>query len=129
MPRRLVAFALSALCAIWVAAPASATPRDTTIRTIQDVDGDNLLDYGPGEDYIVIDGPEGFRPPRQNSIVNFLQLSDFQIIDEESPARVEFLDTTQQAPFLRPFSAAYRPQEALTTQITEAMVRAVRNTV
>ncbi|MGH2806215.1 MAG: hypothetical protein ACRDKT_02970, partial [Actinomycetota bacterium] len=39
------------------------------------------------------------------------------------------LDTTQQAPGFRPFSAAYRPQEALTTHITEAMVRAVRNTM
>ncbi len=31
-------------------------------------------------------------------------------------------------PGLNPFSAAYRPQESLTTQVTEAMVRQVRNT-
>ena len=32
------------------------------------------------------------------SILNFLQLSDFQMVDEESPARVESLDTTQRVP-------------------------------
>ena len=128
MPR-LLAAGLAAALLVAAAAPALAAPRDTTILTIRDLDGDNLLEYAPGEDYIVINGPEGFRPPRDGSITNFLQLSDFQIIDEESPARVEFLDTTQQFPGLRPLSAAYRPQEALTTQVTEAMVRAVRNTV
>ena len=48
-------------------------------------------------------------------------------MDEESPARVEWLDSTQRVPNLQPFSAAYRPQESLTTQITEAMVRQARN--
>ncbi|MBW3595024.1 MAG: hypothetical protein KY391_05545 [Actinobacteria bacterium] len=127
--RRLIAALVGATLVAGMAAPAAATPRDTTILTIKDLDGDNLLEYAPGEDYVVINAPEGFRPPRDGSIVNFLQLSDFQMIDEESPARVEFLDTTQQPPAFRPFSAAYRPQEALTTQVTEAMVRAVRNTV
>ncbi len=128
MPRRLVTVALLTALFSSVIGVASATPRDTTILTIRDSDGDNLLEYAPGEDYIVINGAEDFRPPRQNSILNFLQLSDFQIIDEESPARVEFLDTTQQPPGFRPLGSAYRPQEALTTQVTEAMVRAVRNT-
>lgn len=127
MPRRFLALGLAAVVVVGAAAPALATPRDTTILTIRDTDGDNLLEYGPGEDYIVVNGPEGFRPPRQGSIVNFLQMSDFQVVDEESPARVEFLDTTQNPG--GPLSAAYRPQESLSTQIVEAMVRAVRNTV
>ena len=113
---------------------ASATPRSTTELTIEDYKGaDNLLEYGPGEDYLVIDPDnifdDDFRPPRSGSILNFLQLSDFQMVDEESPGRVEFLDPSQRSPGLNPFSAAYRPQESLTTQITEAMVRAARNTV
>ena len=69
------------------------------------------------------------RLPQRRRSSTSLQLSDFQIVDEESPGRVEFLDTTQRAPGLNPFSAAYRPQESLTTQITEAMVRQARNTV
>src|SRR5918998_1540798 len=63
----------------------------------------------------------------ERSILNFMHLSDFQMVDEESPARVEFLDTTQRTQAFRPFASAYRPQESLTTQITEAMVRNVRN--
>jgi 3',5'-cyclic AMP phosphodiesterase CpdA len=105
---------------------AAAVPRDTTIRTIVDRDGDNRLEFGPGEDHTY--RGTGDPPPIQGSILNFLQLSDFQVVDEESPGRVEFVDETQQPPF-NPFGAAYRPQEALSTQITEAMVRQARNTV
>ena len=119
---------LTALFVITTAAPLAAAPRDTTIRTIRDRDGDNLLEYAPGEDYTVIGADEDFRPPRRGSILNYLHMTDFQMVDEESPARVEFLDKTQRGAF-NPFSAAYRPQESLTTQVTEAMVRAVRNTV
>ncbi len=126
--RGLVHVLISALVAAG-AAPAGAAPRDTTVLTIEDTDNDNLLEYAPGEDYTIIGAPADFRPPRDASILNFLQLSDFQMIDEESPGRVEFFDTTQRVPGAQPFSAAYRPQESLTTQITEAMVRAVRNTV
>ncbi|MDQ4145024.1 MAG: hypothetical protein M3198_15045 [Actinomycetota bacterium] len=124
---RRFAGCLSLLLVLVLAAPAVAIPRDTTVRTIRDRDGDNLLEFAPGEDYTVIGDEQSFRPPRQGSILNFIQLSDFQMVDEESPGRVEFLDKTQRGVFT-PFSAAYRPQESLTTQVTEAMVRAVRNT-
>src|SRR5215218_7127859 len=127
---------------VGMAAPIpSATAASTTTleRTIQDCDGDNLLDEARGEDYVAPGTPDdedsckrdksGQRPRLSNpqSILNFLQLTDFQVVDEESPARVEFFDTTQRGPF-NPFSAAYRPQESLTTQVTEAMVRQARNT-
>ncbi|HYN36620.1 MAG TPA: hypothetical protein VEV82_06540 [Actinomycetota bacterium] len=42
-------------------------------------------------------------------LVAFKHLSDIHVIDEESPARVEFLDECSS-----PFNAAYRPQEAMT---------------
>src|SRR5829696_5859393 len=123
--------------ALITATSATAVPRDTTIRTIQDTDGDNLLEFAPGEDHCVFTG--SLEPPddcpaatfasnHPASILNFLQLSDFQVVDEESPARVEAVDTTQRNPAAAPFSAAYRPQESLTTQVTEAMVRQARNT-
>jgi metallophosphoesterase (TIGR03767 family) len=116
---------------------ASGAPRDTTVRTIHDTDGDNLLEFAPGEPHcafaLTLTPPddclhERHRGGKPRSILNFLQLTDFQIVDEESPARVEAVDTTQRAPGLQPFSAAYRPQESLTTQVTEAMVRQARNT-
>jgi metallophosphoesterase (TIGR03767 family) len=125
------AIVAAALCS----APAWSAPTTTLERTIIDREADdreseghNILDYGPGEDYTVVGADPGFRPPRHGSILNFLQLSDFQMVDEESPGRVEFFDSSQRLPGLNPFAAAYRPQESLTTQITEAMVRQVRNT-
>jgi metallophosphoesterase (TIGR03767 family) len=120
---------LAVVAAALAAAPALGAPATTLQRTIQDTDGDNLLEYAPGEPYTVVGAGQAFRPPPQGSILNFLQLSDFQMVDEESPGRVEPIDTTQRAPGLNPFSAAHRPQEALTTQGTEAMVRQVRNAV
>jgi 3',5'-cyclic AMP phosphodiesterase CpdA len=141
--RRLI---LPVVAALSVAAPAAAAPTTTVERTIFDCDGDNLLDLTFGERHLPFDQAahrqqesgdatcakafgEGDEPrlPPSASIVNFLQMSDFQTVDEESPARVEFLDSTQRVPALQPFSAAYRPQESLTTQITEAMVRQARN--
>jgi metallophosphoesterase (TIGR03767 family) len=105
---------------------AAAVPRDTTIRTIVDRDGDNRLEFGPGEDHAYQGAGEP--PPVEGSILNFLQLSDFQVVDEESPGRVEFVDRTQQPPFT-PFGAAYRPQEAMSPHFVESMVRQARNTV
>ena len=99
----------------------------TAEATIDDVDDDGLLEAAPGQSPVPLgftDGDalgEACRP-----LVSFLQLTDFQMVDEESPGRVEFLDATQQVPGAAPFSAAYRPMESLTTQITEAMIRRVR---
>jgi hypothetical protein len=129
---------LAVLAAVLATAPSAiAAPRDTTVRTIQDRDEDNLLEFAPGEDHCVfamgLEPPEDcpaaeFASNRPGSILHFLQLSDFQVVDEESPARVEAVDTTQREPGAAPFSAAYRPQESLTTQTTEAMIRQARNT-
>ena len=129
MLRRALLLVVPLLVVIALAAPATSVPVTTLVRTIQDVDGDNLLEFAPGEDYVVLEGDEDFRPPREGSIINFLQLTDFQLVDEESPGRVEFLDGTQRIPGLSPFAAAYRPQESLTPHVEEAMVRSARNTV
>src|SRR3954453_19871132 len=123
-----------------LAPPAHAAPTTTVQRTIQDCDGDNLLEYTFGEEHVPFGSPfdtggctreaqqgENLQLPNRDSIINFLQLSDFQTVDEESPGRVEFLDGTQRAPGLQPFSAAYRPQEALSPQVVESMIRQARN--
>jgi hypothetical protein len=91
--RSPVACIVSALL-VALPGPAVAAPRTTVTLTIQDTDDDRLLEHAPGEPYVVIGREQSFRPPRQGSILNFLQLSDFQMVDEESPGRVEFLDTT-----------------------------------
>ncbi|HEX8068108.1 MAG TPA: hypothetical protein VF520_16440 [Thermoleophilaceae bacterium] len=130
--------------AAWAAPVAHAVPTTTAERTIQDCDADNLLEFAAGERHVPFpeepfppdeactpqgDGGSPLRLPREASLLNLLQLTDFQMVDEESPARVEWLDGTQRFPGLQPFAAAYRPQESLTTQVTEAMVRQARNTV
>ena len=125
MRKLLFTLLLLAVAASAAATAATAAPHTTVSETIQDRDGDNLLEPAPGEDYTVYGARPGFRP-RRGSLLNFLQLSDFQTVDEESPARVEFLDWTQRGVF-NPFSAAYRPQESLSTQVVESMVRQTRN--
>lgn len=64
---------------------------------------------GPGRARIVrgLGGaaPLAGRAARRRSLTYFAQLTDFQLADEESPARVEFVD--------RGASSAWRPQEAL----------------
>ena len=105
---------------------ADARSRDTTIQTIQDRDGDNRLDPAPGEDFVVrsdLGTPSPGRERTRESRIFFGQLTDLHVVDEESPLRVEFLDR-----FGGPLASAYRPQEALTTQVLNEMVRQMRNT-
>lgn len=86
--------------------------------------GFNQLTTGPGEGYVVRDGGFGSaekgRAGRRAALAYFGQVSDFQLADEESPARVEFLD-----PAGAPVEAAFRPWEALEPFVDEAMIRQV----
>jgi metallophosphoesterase (TIGR03767 family) len=86
--------------------------------------GFRQLKLGPGEPYTVRQEGVGVahtgRTSRRTSLVYFGQLADFQLADEESPARVEFID-----PAGPPVDAAWRPWEAVEPQIDNAMVRQV----
>ena len=79
----------------------------------------------PGEPYTVRQELARRRPDRaatRTSLAYFGQLSDFQLADEESPARVEVIDPLS-TPLNLPFDAAWRPWEALEPQIDDAMIR------
>jgi hypothetical protein len=77
------------------------------------------------QDYVLRDGTceadsripdaQAGRENRRRSISYFGQLTDFQLADEESPGRVEFLDPGA--------SAAWRPQEALQPFIIDWSLR------
>ncbi len=110
------------------AAPAGSWARSNTTltQTIQDRDGDNGLEPAPGEDYVVRDDLGQANPGRNRRLEELLffgQLTDKHVVDEESPLRVEFLDKLGP-----PLTGAYRPQEGMSTQVVNEMVRQLRNT-
>jgi metallophosphoesterase (TIGR03767 family) len=116
------------------AAPASATVSDTVGETSLEQrlvpaapGGFRYLQLGPGEPYAVREdlAPAGAgRTTARTSLVYFGQLSDFQLADEESPARLEVIDPLS-SPLNLPFGAAWRPWEALEPQVDDAMIRQV----
>jgi metallophosphoesterase (TIGR03767 family) len=65
----------------------------------------------------------------RTALLAFAQFSDVHVVDCQSPARVEWMDRFEDPNDLglNPglLSASYRPQELLTAQVLDAMVRAV----
>jgi metallophosphoesterase (TIGR03767 family) len=122
----------SALAAALLIAAGSASATEPTGKTTQDVrigggdkaTGFQFLSPAAGEAFVVREGlgagPDPKRARRRVSLVNFAQLSDFQLADEESPARVEALD-----PLGPPVESAHRPQEALIPQMVDQTIRQV----
>ncbi|MFC4017393.1 TIGR03767 family metallophosphoesterase [Micromonospora sp. GCM10011542] len=56
----------------------------------------------------------------------FTQLSDLHVLDAQSPGRFEFFDRYGSLPGLDDLSSAYRPQELLSAQVGDAMIRQLR---
>ena len=121
----LLVAALVAVLTCLIALPASARTRTTHEQTIQDRDRDNQLEPAPGEDYLLRDNL-GIKTNAADPVPRlfFAQFTDFHVIDEESPLRVEFLDA-----FDGPFTSAHRPHEGLMPQVVNEMIEQVRNTV
>src|SRR5919106_2140010 len=124
-----VAVAVLAAClVVLVAAPAGAhdtTGKSTVDQTIVPADGAGFkfLRLGPGEPYVVrteLVGGHSQRATRRKSLIYFGQITDWQLPDEESPAREERFDAD---PFARVSTSGYRPQEPLAIQTVEATVR------
>jgi hypothetical protein len=124
--RLIATAAVTALAVIGVSRALAATAdtfAKTTVqqRIVPNADaGFRELSLGSGEGYTVrqeLGSAQAGRESRRTSLAYFGQLSDFQLADEESPARVESLDA-----FGSPFDAAWRPWEALEPQIDNAMV-------
>jgi metallophosphoesterase (TIGR03767 family) len=65
------------------------------------------------------------RANRRRSLLYVAQTTDWQLVDEESPSRVEFLDIAANEPFPNTVSAAWRPQEAFGAYAVEQSVRQI----
>jgi metallophosphoesterase (TIGR03767 family) len=111
-------------------AAVSDTEGQTTVgqRIVPATSGSyRFLKLGEGEAYTVREELASANPERtekRTSLTYFGQLSDFQLADEESPARLEIIDPLS-TPLNLPFGAAWRPWEALEPQIDDSMIRQV----
>jgi hypothetical protein len=113
--RRAALIALLALAGC--GSPATAPPATSTLQaTWVDRDGDGFLERGPGEPLVARGGDAA--PGR--TLATFAQLTDTHVRDEESPARAPFLDRLG-----APVDSTFRPQEAFSTQVLDAAVRAL----
>lgn len=69
------------------------------------------------------------REARRTPLKAFVQLTDVHVIDVQSPMRVEYLDRFEDtyggAPAPGLLGSSFRPQEMLTAQVAEAMVRRI----
>jgi 3',5'-cyclic AMP phosphodiesterase CpdA len=84
-----------------------------------DPTGSGVLERGPAEPLLDrIELAPRSRPLRP--LVTFVQISDSEITDAKSPARLEMLDR-----FGPPFTSAFRPQETLTGQVLAASIAAI----
>jgi uncharacterized repeat protein (TIGR01451 family) len=138
--RRALLLGAAVLAGLVTTASATHTPVDleghttveqTLVPAENPREGYTNLAIGPGEPYAVRDGAgegntniptaQAGRAGRRSSLAYISQMTDFQLADEESPARVEFVDPGP--------SSAWRPQEGFTPFQVEATVRQINEFV
>ena len=121
------------------ALPDLASPKFTTLESTYGKGAPGAGGYRPvvrqaGEPHVVRTdlgaGANVGRAGRRTAVLSFAHLTDVHIVDAQSPARVEYVDRfedkfSESDPTTGLFTSAYRPQEILTTQVADAMVRTI----
>ena len=126
MRRPVLAAVIAAVLAPAAVASANPTGQTTLEETLRPGGGSGFrpLVRGPGEAHVLRRGARARagreRSERRRSLAFFAQLTDPQIADEMSPARVDFIDPAAGA-----LKSSWRPQEALGLQTFDAIVRNV----
>jgi len=122
--------------ALWDPVRAAASTR-AAVATVVDASGTTLelsIARPAGSGYVrLVEGPayplvvredlaaaSPGREGRREPLASIVHLTDVHVIDAQSPARVEFTDRLP-----GPFASAFRPQEAMSTQVASAMVERV----
>ena len=90
------------------------------------------LTYAEGEPYLVRGELAGLTMSRaaerrlrgRKVLASFAQLTDIHVMDVQSPLRFEYFDVY--GGFVPDFTSAYRPQELFSAQVSDAMVRQLR---
>lgn len=109
----------------------AATLASTIRRGRPNARGYARLVRGPAEPHVVRTGlgipARAGRARRRRPLAAFVQLSDVHVVDVQSPLRVEWTDRFDDpGPTVTGiFGSAYRPQEMLSGQIADAMVRRI----
>ncbi|MER6434503.1 TIGR03767 family metallophosphoesterase [Streptomyces sp900105245] len=113
-----------------VAVSGAVTTLDRTVKisSTSGPGGWRKLVYGAGEQPVTrrlvsgLDDTTDVRP-----LLAFAQMSDLHIIDDQSPLRTEFFDRYADDDRVHNYgtNSAYRAHESLSTQLTDAMCRAV----
>ncbi len=122
MHRLFVCAALLALLALAAACKSDEPPPSgTTLTQTLGVDSEGNLVVAEGEPYTVrteLAQAQSDRRDRRLSLVVFHQLSDFGIVDEESPLRSEWLEACNSAVN----DESFRSQESLSLHVAEALI-------
>jgi metallophosphoesterase (TIGR03767 family) len=126
IPLRAGLVMLGVLCCLTAGAQ-GATTADQTIAGNDRALGYSQLHTAAGRPYVVrqeLAPAAAGRAAQRRSLLYIGQLTDFQLADEESPARVEVIDPlANPGTPLSAFNAAWRPQEALAAQVVDQSIR------
>ncbi|MGH3852108.1 MAG: TIGR03767 family metallophosphoesterase [Pseudonocardiaceae bacterium] len=126
--------AVPSISAVGAARAGGTTVERTLLLGQPGVGGYQPIVAGPGEPYqrraeLCPGSDEVSRRGEHRGLIAFAHLTDVHLVDSQSPARLEFLDR-----FVDPgellatwvhIQGSYRPQEMLSVQVADAMVRRI----
>jgi metallophosphoesterase (TIGR03767 family) len=125
----LDAFPARAAVALPLPSGAGTTLDQVIVRGTAGAGGYTALTSAPGEPYLLrgeLAGLSTHKTGRGRVLASFAQLTDIHVTDVQSPARFEYFDSYGTIPGLSDLISTYRPQELLSAQVGDAMVRRLR---